>query len=173
MAQHCNARLIGVDRSGVAITDAQTWRHLFPDVPAARFMTVDVTDTGLPEACADMVISIDVLQLVHDPTAMLAEAARLVTQGGPVVLSTWEGHGMAPRRFPRDLTTLTRSAGLDVESVTEHPAWLHRQLDIYERAVAADTGEDPAITDLADEGRRWQAWQGSVRRVMVTAHRPR
>lgn len=168
LAGRCAARLVGVDASAVAITDARARRAAFPGV-TAHFAVTDVTRTGLRTGCADAAVAIDVLQLVRDPAAMLREAARLLRPGGRIVLTTWEASGgPAPARFPRDVAALATSAGLHVERITDHPAWLDRQRDIYARA-AAGTAADPAVADLAAEARRWQSWIDAVRRVTVVA----
>jgi SAM-dependent methyltransferase len=170
LARRVGAGLIGVDGSGVALADARQRLRLFPGVSPARFEVADVACTGLPDACADAVVSIDVLQLLDDQAAMIYEAARLVRPGGRVVLTSWEGWGAAPGRFPRDIGRLVEHAGMRVEAVTEQPEWLRRQLRIYEQA-ALDSGDDAALRDLAEEGRRWQRWSGQTRRVVVAARR--
>jgi hypothetical protein len=75
-------------------------------------------------------------------------------------VTTWEGFGDAPARFPRNLPEVIERAGLRVDSCTEQPAWWQRQLCIYQHAaqLAAEAPGDPAICELADEGRRWRAW---------------
>lgn len=170
LAARAEAALIGVDSSAVAVADARRRQALFPGVREARFAVADVADTGLPDACCDAVVSVDVLQLVDDQPAMLREAARLVRHGGRLVFTTWEGRDGAPDRFPRDVAGLLADAGLTVDAVTERPAWQARQSDIYARA--ADLGDgDPAVAGLAEEGRQGQEWHHALRRVLVTAHR--
>lgn len=77
----------------------QTWepggyardrRLLFPEV-AADFFVGDVAATGSAAGSAAGVVSIDVLQLLHDPRALVAEAARVLRPGGRFVATTWEG----------------------------------------------------------------------------------
>ncbi|MGH3546786.1 MAG: hypothetical protein ACRDQU_01385 [Pseudonocardiaceae bacterium] len=105
---------------------------------------------------------------------MIDEAARLVRPQGRIVVTTWEGCDAAPGRFPRDLPRLIEDADLVVDAYTEQPSWLERQLGIYYRAAAVevDGPGDPAVSDLTEEGRRWQHLRGRVRRVFLTAHRP-
>jgi hypothetical protein len=61
-----------------------------------------------------------------------------------------------------------------VDSCIQRPDWLSRQLSIYQRAAQAVkvAPADPAVRDLANEGRNWQAGRHHVRRVMVAAHLP-
>lgn len=172
LASRTGADLIGIDSSAVAIGDAVQRREAFPDVRSARFEVADAASTGLPDRCADAVVSIDVLQLVDEPDGLLAEAARLLTSSGRLVLTTWEGREAAPPRFPRDLAGLFERSGLRATMVTEQPAWLERQLGIYESAATlAAAGGDSAVADMAREGRRWQRWWRDVRRALVVAER--
>ncbi|WP_191892476.1 class I SAM-dependent methyltransferase, partial [Streptomyces griseoaurantiacus] len=127
LAEQARARLIGVDASRVAVADARQRQHLFPTVPHACFTVAEVATTGLPDACAHAVVSIDVLQLVDDQPAMAREAVRLLRPGGRLALTTWEGSGSAPQRFPRDLAGLLADAGLRVDAIVEQPAWAKRQ----------------------------------------------
>jgi len=174
LAQHSAANVVGVDASVVAVGDALARRHAFPWLASACFQAADVMATGLVDGSADAVVSIDVLQLLDDPAGLLGEAARLLRPTGPLVLTTWEGHGAAPGRFPRNLAGLIESVGLDVATVIEQPSWLDRQLDIYIAAGAADTSSagDLALSDLAEEGRRWQGWHDQTRRVVAVARLP-
>jgi SAM-dependent methyltransferase len=169
LAAQAGAELIGVDSSQVAVQDARQRVALFEGVASARFEVADVTETGLPAGCADAVVSVDVFQLVTDKTAMLGEIVRLLKPGGRVVLTTWEGSGDVDERFPRDVSALLD--GFANVSVVEQPAWLARQFEIYERAIAADDGTDSAITDIANEARKSLPERDFVRRVAVTARR--
>jgi len=167
LAQHLRADPIGADGSAVAVSDARERKRLFPGTASARFLVTDVTSTGLAGRCADVVVCIDVLQVLEDHSALLGETARLLKPGGRAVITTWEGRGTAPGRFPRDLRRLIIDAGLRPATLIEQPAWLERQLRIYQ-STAANHG-DPALADLAQEGRRWQSWHTLTRRVVIAA----
>jgi SAM-dependent methyltransferase len=169
LAAQAGAGLIGIDGSRVAVEDARQRVSLFEGVAPARFEVADVTRTGLPDGCADAVVSIDVFQLVAGKGAMIAELARLLRPGGRAVLTTWEGFGEVDQRFPRDVSALLD--GFSAVSVVEQPGWLTRQFEIFERAIAADDGTDPAVTDLANEARQSLPERECVRRVLVTARR--
>lgn len=103
---------------------------------------------------------------------MVREAARLLVPGGRIALTSWEGWGEAPDRYPRDLPDLFRNAGLRVDRYIEQPTWLERQARIYRQAAAAQNRDDPAVTALAEEGRRWRRYRDYVRRIVVAAYRP-
>ncbi|MHB8296849.1 MAG: class I SAM-dependent methyltransferase, partial [Acidimicrobiales bacterium] len=169
LAQRIGAGLIGVDASVVAVSDACQRRYLFPGVASARFQVGDVSATGLPDRCADAVVSIDVLQLVGDSVGLLVEAGRVLKPGGRAVVTTWEACDPAPARFPRDLRRVIAEAGLEVDVVVEQPAWLTRQLGIYRSAAAASGDGDPAVADLAKEGHQWEGWHKETRRVVAVA----
>lgn len=185
LAQHSRAALIGIDSSGVAICDACQRRGLFPGTGPAQFLAADVARTPLRAGSADAIVSIDVLQLLADHPAFLAETARLARPGGRVVLTTWMGQASAPARFPRDLAALASGAGLTVEVLTDRPAWLARQYRIYEKALRLDGGDraaadlaaadgaaaDLAVADLAREGRNWENLRSQVHRVVLAARR--
>ena len=170
LASRSGARLVGVDSSAVAVEDARRRRLLFPQV-AADFFVGDVAATGLPADSAAAVVSIDVVQLLDDPCALVLETARVLRPGGRFVATTWEGHGDAPPRFPRNIRALLESTGLDVDVIAERPAWLERQLSIYQRAAAV-IEPDPAVEDLAREAANWAAVHANVRRVVVSARLP-
>jgi SAM-dependent methyltransferase len=172
LAQRLGADLIGVDGSAVAVADARERRWLFPGMSSAGFCVADVTSTGLADGCADVVVCLDVLQLLDDHGALLGEAARLLKPGGRAVVTTWEGRGTAPGRFPRDLRRLIMDAGLRPGTLAEQPAWLERQRRIYQSAAAAGNHGDPALADLAEEGRRWRSWHALTRRVVIAARHP-
>jgi ubiquinone/menaquinone biosynthesis C-methylase UbiE len=57
-------------------------QRLFPEMVDARFRVADVATTGLPAGCADAVVTLDVLQLLAEPTGMLTEATRLLRPQG-------------------------------------------------------------------------------------------
>lgn len=97
----------------------------------AHFLVTDVTSTGLADRCADVVACIDVLQVLEDQGALLEETARLLKPAGQAVITTWEGRGTAPGRFPRGLRRLITDAGLRPGTLIEQPAWLERQLRSY------------------------------------------
>lgn len=173
LADRTGAHLIGIEGSAVAVADAQVRSSLFPNVVQPQFQVSDVVNTGLPTGCADAVVAVDVVQLVGNPAQMITEVARLLRVGGHLVLTTWEGQNSAPERFPRDLRGLLEGAGLRVSGFLDRQEWLKRQLSIYRRAAELTAGSpaDPALIDLANEGRSFDAYQHDLRRVVVAAHR--
>jgi SAM-dependent methyltransferase len=69
LAQSQGVSLIGVDFSVVAVEQATDRAALFGLADAARFVVGDLAATGLPDAAADAVVSIDAMHLAVDLTA--------------------------------------------------------------------------------------------------------
>jgi DNA-binding transcriptional ArsR family regulator/SAM-dependent methyltransferase len=68
-------------------------------VAAARLSTCelrhgDILGTGLPDACADLVLVHQVLHYLADPAAATAEAARLVAPGGRLLIVDFAPHDL-------------------------------------------------------------------------------
>ena len=70
-----------------------------------EFVLADVTQSGLPDACADFVWGEDAWCYVVDKAKLVAEAVRLVKPGGTVAFTDWvEGKPMTPAEADRFLT---------------------------------------------------------------------
>jgi ArsR family transcriptional regulator len=54
----------------------------------------DILATGLPDRCADLVVIHQVLHYLLDPAAALGEAARLVGEGGRLLIIDFAQHGL-------------------------------------------------------------------------------
>ena len=54
----------------------------------------DILGTGLPDGCADLVVTHQVLHYLSDPAAAVAEAARLVAPGGRVLIIDFAPHDL-------------------------------------------------------------------------------
>lgn len=84
------ARAVGVDRSPEMLRLARA--KLAEAVPAAELRQGDLTALPLPDAAADTVILHQVLHFVPQPGAALAEAARLVADGGRMLIVDFAPH---------------------------------------------------------------------------------
>lgn len=84
------ARALGVDRSPEMLRLARA--KLAEAVPSAELRQGDLTALPLPDAVADTVILHQVLHFVPQPAAALAEAARLVADGGRMLIVDFAPH---------------------------------------------------------------------------------
>ena len=169
MAQALGAGLVGIDQSRDAVEQAVAFAaSLFQEIDA-RFEVGDAVGTQLPSNVADAVVSLDVLQLVIDRRAFLAEVHRLLREGGCLALTTWEGDAASPDRFPRDLAAELRAAQFVDVNVADRPAWTERQRRIYRRVldVEPDHPDDAALQRLALEARAVLDNAGSQRRRIL------
>jgi ubiquinone/menaquinone biosynthesis C-methylase UbiE len=170
-AEQSGARLTGVDSSPEAISQAKRRAELFPRANAS-FLVADAANTSLEDRSADAIVCIDSLQLVPGRAQVVREMARLLRPGSRAVITTWERdeEGPAGRTPIRDAGSLVESNGLRLILREEHPDWMDRQTEIFERAIAEDSDDaEPAVRRLAEEGRTVLPLMASSRRVLVVA----
>jgi SAM-dependent methyltransferase len=175
LASRADARLTGVDFSAEAVRRAarlaEEWHR------EARFVTADLTATGLPDGCADSVLCVDAVQFPSEPAAAYAEARRLLRPGGRAVLTCWEPVDRDDTELPARLRSvdlrggLTRAGFVDVV-VEERADWRRLERAMWEEAAALDPGEDPALRSFHDEGVRALPRWDAVRRVVASATAP-
>ena len=169
IAARTGAALVGVDFSAVAI--AQASAH----APQARFVVGELTATGLPDASADAVVSIDAMQFAEPYGAGLAECLRVLVPGGRLALTGWEPLGdddALPERLRRDIGAELRAAGaVDIE-VREMADWRRAERALWQGAVATDPDGDLALESLRSEGASVLQWLDASRRVLAVARRP-
>ena len=67
-------------------------RHTLADHPHITVQLGDVTDTGLPAACSDLLTVHHVLHYLDNPAAALTEAARLLRPDGTVLIADFAEH---------------------------------------------------------------------------------
>lgn len=130
--------VVGVDTSEQMLAAAERRCSQSTNV---QFHQADVISLPLPDASVDAAICVQVLEYVPDPTAALAELARVVRPGGRVVIwdvdwSTVSWHSEFPDRMrqalkafdehvahpalPRTLTARLRSAGFTDTRIDGH-----------------------------------------------------
>lgn len=79
------------------------------DMPNVVVRVADATATGLPCESADFVVVLNLIHIVPDPAAVLAEARRLLRPGGAVVVSSHTDEGLPlARRAAMGLRALRR-----------------------------------------------------------------
>ncbi|HEU4324675.1 MAG TPA: class I SAM-dependent methyltransferase [Roseiflexaceae bacterium] len=177
VARATGAEVLGIDTSGLAIGLAKAEAQRLGLAQRAEFRIADAMDSGLPSASFDGVMSTDVLQLLPSPAAGVAEAARLLRQGGVFAFTTWcisepfDGRARVP-----DYRPLLEEAGFAVESYEEPQGWRERQLAVFrlmcEQAAAL---EDELGTELwpflSREARERPSHMVAMRRILACARR--
>jgi ubiquinone/menaquinone biosynthesis C-methylase UbiE len=179
LAQSQGAFLIGVDFSAVAVQQASDRAALFGLADTAHFVVGDLAATGLPDATADAVVSIDALHLAADLTAAGREVLRILRPDHRLVLTSWQPRtphedSRLPSRLRIDWAAALRSVGLVDLEVESRPEWHALFTRVYRVALDLGApGEDVALARLQDEARQRLPIAALVDRVMVTATRPR
>ena len=125
------AHVLGLDLSAASLTAAVA----HAPAPAPAYLRGDARRVPLAEGCAGLVLCADLLEHVEDWRAVLAQAARLLRQGGELFVSTvnagWrarllvvtlgEGLGLVPRgthdaaRFISPQSLIAAAAALGLE----------------------------------------------------------
>ncbi len=122
-----------------------------------------------PDASADLVLALDVIEHLENDVAGLAEVCRILRPGGrlivtvPALPSLWGPHDVANAHFRRyTLRTLTRAvrdAGLSIERASYFNAillpagWLERQLTRMLRLRwSLGVGQPPRLMNAAMRG---------------------
>jgi SAM-dependent methyltransferase len=149
LARAFNARLLGLDISTRGLEIAR--RHAAGFLPAdrAEFRHGTFERTGLPDACADGVISMDALPFAFDRDAALAELRRILRPGARAVFTgvhRLPGHPAYDAAVPR-WPDLIRNAGLELEAEIARPEepglWerLYAGLAEHEEQVRREIGD--------------------------------
>jgi cyclopropane fatty-acyl-phospholipid synthase-like methyltransferase len=195
VAQQTGATLIGIDLSPAGIELARDRAVQLGLDDRATFTVGDLTATGLPDACCDAVMSLDVVMFVPAKAAAFREVARILRPGGRFAFTTWEQltHPASsddddPQRqalaatFQEhpllkaaqvDYCQLTEQAGLTVETCHEPPGWRHQQQALVEGIIAAESDMN------AEMGRHYPAMARvflaslpNVRYILAVARHP-
>jgi len=139
VAAATGARLIGIDVDETALAAARHRAGQAQMTSWASFQPGSFSDTGLPDASAQAVISIDALLFAPSKPAAAAELARILVPGGRLVLTSWDYHSQPLGRPEQvaDHRPLLDRAGFDVLGYQETPAWRARQQQTGEALLAA------------------------------------
>jgi ubiquinone/menaquinone biosynthesis C-methylase UbiE len=177
LAKSQGVALIGVDFSTVAVQQANDRAALFGLADTARFVVGDLAATGLPDATADAVVSIDALHLAVDLAAAGREVLRILRPGHRLVLTSWQPQtpddARLPSRLRVDWAAALRSVGLVDVQVESRAEWHELFTRVYRVALDLGApGDDVALAGLQDEARQHLPLVEFVDRVVVTATRP-
>jgi SAM-dependent methyltransferase len=135
--------LIGVDASPVAVSSATGRAARLGLQPRASFRVGTFARTGLPDGCADAVVSFDALQYAPDKAAAGAEMARVLKPGKRLALTAFEVIADRVSDVPvlgddpvDDYTAVLDAAGFDLESYEEASYWNERVTGACEAILA-------------------------------------
>ncbi|MEO6082692.1 MAG: class I SAM-dependent methyltransferase [Umezawaea sp.] len=176
LARALRARLIGIDLSEPGIALAAQRASAFVPEGRAEFRQASFEETGLPDATADGLFSVDALPFSEDVPAALREAFRILRPGGRLVFSAWETDLPDDTGVPSWPAALT-AAGFAVEDRSPHPGCTERWLALYALLLDHEAelreqvnGEavDRLIAEAVDRPRRMPY----RRNLLLTAHRP-
>lgn len=172
------ARLIGIDVDEPALAAARHRSGQAQMTSRTSFRTGSFSDTGLPDASVQAVMSIDALLFAPSKPAAAAEFARILVPGGQLVLTSWDYHRQPAGRPAQvaDHRPLLDQAGFDVIGYEETQAWHSRQqqtgaaLLAAADELAAESGGQAAQTRsrIAEMN---ATLASVVRRVLVIAQR--
>ena len=177
LAQSQGASLIGVDFSAVAVQQANERAALFGLADTACFVMADLAATGLPDAIADAVVSVDALHFAADLAAAAHEVAHVLRPAHRLVLTNWQPRthddSRLPSRMRVDWVAALRSVGFADVQVESRPEWHDLFTRVYRTALdLGHPGDDVGLAALQDEARRHLPIAELVDRVVVTAIRP-
>jgi SAM-dependent methyltransferase len=176
LARALNTALIGIDFSPVAVGMASGRAREFLSNGRADFRVGTFEDTGLADASADGVLSVDALPFTPDKVVAMREIHRILRPGGRLVFSAWE------TTDPDDIGVADwephlTAGGLELEDRREHPGCHDRWLALYalwrenEAELRREVGDD-AVNGMLAEASDRPARMAKRRSLLITARRP-
>ncbi len=144
-ANRTGARLIGIDLSPVAVARASERAAALGVADGAEFRQGSFEATGLGDAQADAVMSVDALQYAPDKGRAVAEMARILRPGGRLAVAAF---ALDPERVAGlpvwadpvpDHRPLLEAAGFEVLADDDLPGWRDQVAAAF-GAVLADAG---------------------------------
>lgn len=157
LARETGCRVIGVDFSEVAVTDACGRIQQFAVDGRADFRVGELEATGLPDASADAVLCVDAIQFAADRSNAMSEVRRVLKPGGIVVVTTWEALDRTDEVLPErirnlDVAAAMTAGGLVDVIVVDKPDWRDTEQKLWDTVMAIDAGEDQGLKDAQEEG---------------------
>ena len=177
LARVSGARLVGVDFSSAALTEARRQASLLDLDDRVSFELGDLTDTGLSRGSADAVLCVDAYHFASPTAAAAAECRRLLRPGGRLVITSWKPVTVGDSVLPERLRYLDVSADLLTAGFVDlqeqlRPDWSAVELALWRAAVELSPDDDPAIADLVEEASELLPLAASLLRVLITASAP-
>lgn len=150
VVERTGTSFIGVDQSAVALRAADELAAGRGLSKRTLLVRADVSATGLPDACADGVMSIDTLMFV-DPSSAVAEIARILRMGRSAIVRTVESlvEPFTPT-IVQDYRPLFEANGLAVTRHEEVAGYRGRSVAFFRailermEAIRAEVGDDAA-----------------------------
>jgi ubiquinone/menaquinone biosynthesis C-methylase UbiE len=146
-----SARLVGIDVSEVAISEARERALKLGLGDAAEYRRSGFEATGLPAASVDGAFSVDALVYASDIMAALREIVRILRPGARFVATTFEidpdrarQRGVTVDSAQQDYRPALEAAGLQIHTYQATPGW-------HERLAATYHGLTDAAQDLRRE----------------------
>ncbi len=146
VAATTGAHLVGIDIAEAALVAARDRASAMG--LGAEFRRGEFEATGLPDATADAVMSVDALLFTPDKARAVIELRRILRPGGRLVLTSWDYHGQPVGRPPQvpDHRPLLAPAGFREIAYDETDDWRRRQEQMHAgllaeaEALAAEDG---------------------------------
>jgi SAM-dependent methyltransferase len=171
VARELGCELTGIDFSAVAVRQAAQRAPLFN--VDATFRVGRFDQTGLPNAAADAVMSVDAMHFPADTIAAAAELFRICAPGGRLAVTTWRA-SEGPVRIQRDIVGALSTAGWTIDAVHERPEWLRSQAALYDAALAftpEQISNEPSFAMLQSEARSVGPVLRTAKRYLIVATR--
>lgn len=142
MARQTGASLVGIDPATAGLRAA---RHRAAQAgldDRSQFQTGTFERTGLPDASADAVVTIEALQYAPDKRSAITEFTRILRPGGRLAVICFEVDPVKARGLPvlgadpiADYRPMLADAGMLLDTYAETPGWQPRVYSAF-RAIA-------------------------------------
>jgi len=178
VVRRTGTRLLGVDFSAVALTQARSDADAANLAARTEFRLGDLQATGLDDASVDAIMCIDTIQFADSTVGALVECQRILRPGGRVVLTWWEPRTRGDPSFPPslrdlDVETALRQADFNDVCVVERSDWQAAERAMWTAAADIEPDEhDEALRDLQDEAQRVLPLLDATRRLAGQATAP-
>ena len=143
-AQHTGATLIGIDPASSGVAAARNRAASTGLVQRSRFKQGTFERTGLPDASADAVMSVEAFQYAPNKRAALDEFLRILRPGGRIAFICFEVDPAKAAGLPvlgvdpiPDYRPPLEAAGFSVEAYEETPGWQNRVYGVFNAIVEA------------------------------------
>ena len=165
--QHTGASLIGVDPSIAGLTAARQRAKAVGLEGRSRYVEGTFARTGLDDAIANAVMTIEAFQYAPDKGAALTELRRILEPGGRLAIVAFEVDPDKAAGLPvlgvdpvADYRPLFEAADFETEVYEETPGWEERVYGTFEAIVDAS---DVLVAEMGE-----RAAAGAVAEAMLT-----